>query len=198
MIDSSHFRPTCLPAILLLLAAGVGLAQEAREEVAAEAVDTYIIGVGDHVQVSVWKNPDLQAEVPVRPDGRISVPLVGEVRVSGLTPSEVRSLLTESYGQFVTAPSVSVLVTQINSRKVFILGQVQESGAFDIVQPTKLMQALAMAGGFTEFAKTGKIVLLREVNGVKRRWRINLDAIASGKRPDDNVLLQPGDTIIVP
>jgi polysaccharide export outer membrane protein len=160
--------------------------------------DTYIIGVGDFLKVSVWKNPDLQAEVPVRPDGRISVPLIGEVHVAGLTPLEVQSLLTESYTSFVTAPSVSVLVTQINSRKVFILGQVQESGAFDILQPTNVMQALAMAGGMTEFARTNKIVVLREVNGVKKRWQVNIDAIASGKSPGDNMLLEPGDTIIVP
>ncbi len=160
--------------------------------------DSYIIGVGDMLKVSVWKNDELQAEVPVRPDGRISVALVGEVLVAGLTPLEVQSLLTDRYSSFVTAPSVSVLVTQVNSRKVFILGQVKESGAFDILQPTNVMQALAMAGGMTEFAKTNKIVVLREVNGVKKRWQINLDAIASGRRPEDNMVLEPGDTIIVP
>ncbi len=159
---------------------------------------SYIIGVGDMLKVSVWKNEDLQAEVPVRPDGRISVPLVGEVHVAGLTPLEVQSLLTERYTSFVTAPSVSVLVTQVNSRKVFILGQVKQSGAFDILQPTNVMQALAMAGGISEFAKTNKIVVLREVNGIKKRWQVNIDAIASGKRPQDNMLLEPGDTIIVP
>jgi len=115
-----------------------------------------------------------------------------------LTPLEVQALLTDHYTRFVTAPSVSVLVTQINSRKVFILGQVKESGAFDILQPTNVMQALAMAGGVTEFAKTSKIVVLREVNGVKMRWQVNLDAVASGKRPEDNMVLEPGDTIIVP
>jgi len=146
----------------------------------------------------VWKNPDLEGEVPVRPDGRISVPLIGEVHVAGLTPLEVQALLTDHYTRYVTAPSVSVLVTQINSRKVFILGQVRESGAFDILQPTNVMQALAMAGGLTEFAKTNKIVVLREVNGVKKRWQVNLDAVASGKRPEDNMILEPGDTIIVP
>ncbi len=162
------------------------------------AGETYIIGVGDLLKVSVWKNPDLQAEVPVRPDGRISVPLIGEVHVAGLTPLEVQSLLTESYTSFVTAPSVSVLITQINSRKVFILGQVQESGAYDILQPTNVMQALAMAGGMTEFARANKIVVLRELNGVKKRWQVNIDAIASGKSPEDNLMLEPGDTIIVP
>ena len=174
-------------------------AGSAPPPVAAPAGDSsYIIGVGDLLKVSVWKNPDLQAEVPVRPDGRISVPLIGEVHVAGLTPLEVQALLTDHYTRFVTAPSVSVLVTQINSRKVFILGQVRESGAFDILQPTNVMQALAMAGGLTEFAKTNKIVVLREINGVKKRWQVNLDAVASGKRPEDNMLLEPGDTIIVP
>ncbi len=177
--------------LLLLLGGSVALGQEV-------AGDSYIIGVGDVLKVSVWKNEDLQAEVPVRPDGRISVPLIGEVHVAGLTPLEVQSLLTDRYTSFVTAPSVSVLVTQVNSRKVFILGQVKQSGAFDILQPTNVMQALAMAGGMSEFAKTNKIVVLRYINGIKTRWQINIDAIASGKRPQDNLLLEPGDTIIVP
>lgn len=178
-------------ALVLTLLAARAPAQDAPN-------DTYIIGVGDLLKVSVWKNPDLQAEVPVRPDGRISVPLIGEVHVAGLTPLEVQSLLTESYTSFVTAPSVSVLVTQINSRKVFILGQVKKSGAFDILQPTNVMQALAMAEGMTEFARTNKVVVLRDVNGINKRWEVNIDAIASGKRPGDNLVLEPGDTIIVP
>lgn len=193
--------------VLAILALASSVSLPAQETAAAEAPpqapasagdSSYIIGVGDLLKVSVWKNPDLQAEVPVRPDGRISVPLIGEVHVAGLTPLEVQALLTDHYTRFVTAPSVSVLVTQINSRKVFILGQVKESGAFDILQPTNVMQALAMAGGATEFAKTSKIVVLREVNGVKMRWQVNLDAVASGKRPEDNMVLEPGDTIIVP
>lgn len=194
---SQHSRASRRPGratrigLLLLLAAALGSAQEISGS-------SYIIGVGDMLKVSVWKNEDLQAEVPVRPDGRISVPLIGEVHVAGLTPLEVQSLLTDRYTSFVTAPSVSVLVTQVNSRKVFILGQVKQSGAFDILQPTNVMQALAMAGGMSEFAKTNKIVVLREINGIKKRWQINIDAIASGKRPQDNMLLEPGDTIIVP
>ncbi len=186
-------RSTAAALAGLVLLAGAHLAS--AQEISGSS---YIIGVGDMLKVSVWKNEDLQAEVPVRPDGRISVPLVGEVHVAGLTPLEVQSLLTERYTSFVTAPSVSVLVTQVNSRKVFILGQVKQSGAFDILQPTNVMQALAMAGGISEFAKTNKIVVLREVNGVKKRWQVNIDAIASGKRPQDNMLLEPGDTIIVP
>lgn len=184
--------------MLLLLAPALATPPAALAQEPESTSDSYIIGVGDHLKVSVWKNPDLQAEVPVRPDGRISVALIGELHVAGLTPLEVQSLLTNSYGQFVTAPSVSVLVTEINSRKVFILGQVLESGAYDILQPTNVMQALAMAGGMTEFAKSNKVVVLREVNGVKKRWQVNMDAIASGKRPEDNLMLEPGDTIIVP
>jgi polysaccharide export outer membrane protein len=180
--------------LALVLCAATVAAQSETEP----ASNSYIIGVGDLLKVSVWKNPDLEAEVPVRPDGRISVALIGEVHVAGLTPLEVQSLLTDRYGRFVTAPSVSVLVTQINSRKVFILGQVLESGAFDILQPTNVMQALAMAGGMTEFAKSNKVVVLRDVNGVKKRWQVNIDAVASGKRPEDNIVLEPGDTIIVP
>ncbi len=181
--------------MLLLPAAALG-AEVSPER--PQSRDSYIIGVGDRLTVSVWKNPELEAEVPVRPDGRISVPLVGEVDVAGLTPGEVQSLLTESYGQFITAPSVSVMVTEINSRKVFILGEVTQSGSYDILQPTNLMQALAMAGGLSEFAKKEQVVVLREVKGVTKRWKVNLNAITSGRKPQDNLLLEPGDTVIVP
>ena len=199
----SH-RTSLGPGIVLVLLVLLCVSSARAQEEAAPGIESggdygssYIIGVGDMLKVSVWKNEDLQADVPVRPDGRISVALIGEVHVAGLTPLEVQSLLTERYTSFVTAPSVSVLVTQVNSRKVFILGQVKEPGAFDILQPTNVMQALAMAGGLTEFARTKGIVVLRKINGVDKRWLVSLDAITSGKRPGDNLELEPGDTIIV-
>lgn len=158
----------------------------------------YVIGVGDVLGISVWKNPELQVTVPVRPDGRISVPLVGDLEVVGLAPSRVQEQLQRAYEQFITAPGVSVVVTEINSRKVFILGEVLNSGVYDILQPTKLMQALAMAGGLTEWAKEDQVIVLRDEGTTQRRWRLSLKAITSGRSPEDNLLLLPGDTVIVP
>ena len=122
----------------------------------------------------------------------------GEVQVAGLTPLEVQSLLTERYTRFVTAPSVSVLVTQVNSRKVFILGQVKEPGAFDILQPTNVMQALAMAGGMTPFAAANKIKILRREGSGVSAIPFRYGDIEKGENLEQNILLLPGDRIVVP
>jgi polysaccharide export outer membrane protein len=165
---------------------------------AASQWEPYLIGLGDILEVSVWKNAELAVRVPVRPDGRISLPLVGEVEVAGLTPSAVRDLLAERYQDFITGPGVSVVVAEINSRKIFIMGEVTSSGVYDIVQPTRLMQALAMAGGLTNFAKKDQVVLLRDVDGEQQRTVLSIKEIESGKNLDGNIRLWPGDTIIVP
>ena len=165
---------------------------------AASQWEPYLIGLGDILEVSVWKNAELAVRVPVRPDGRISLPLVGEVEVAGLTPSAVRDLLAEKYQDFITGPGVSVVVAEINSRKIFIMGEVTSSGVYDIVQPTRLMQALAMAGGLTNFAKKDQVVLLRDVDGEQQRTVLSIKEIESGKNLDGNIRLWPGDTIIVP
>lgn len=161
--------------------------------------DAYAIGIGDILEISVWKNPELSTTVPVRPDGRISVPLLNDVRAAGLTPLALRQTLTEGYKEYVTAPGVSVVVKEIHSRKVFVTGEVANPGAYDLQPRTKLMQALALAGGLTPYAKK-KVVVLRDGRDGKtdRRYEIDISAILSGKRPGDNLLLQPGDTVIVP
>jgi polysaccharide export outer membrane protein len=160
--------------------------------------EPYLIGIGDVLTVAVWKNEELTVTVPVRPDGRISLPLVSEVEVAGRTPETVRALLTTSYQEYITSPSVSVVVEEINSRKIFIMGEVQSSGVYDLVQPTRLLQALAMAGGLTDFAKKDQIVVLREEGGSERRTVVSIKDIQTGRRLDVNMRLQPGDTIIVP
>ena len=136
--------------------------------------------------------------MPVRPDGRISVPLAGEVEVAGLTTVEIRDALVRAYEAYVAAPTVSLTVQEIRSRRIFIIGEVGSSGEFDIFQPTKLMQALAMAGGLTEYAKKDQIIILRDRNGLDERILVSIKNIETGKRLADNILLEPGDTIIVP
>lgn len=159
---------------------------------------TYVIGVGDVLTVSVWRNQELGAKVPVRPDGRISVPLVGELEVAGRTPERVRTDLVTAFSEFVTAPAVSIVVDEINSRKVFVVGEIAQAGVYDILQPTKLMQVLAMAGGLTEYAKKDQVIVLRDRGGRDERLVVSIKAIQSGRQPDDNLVLQPGDTVIVP
>lgn len=180
--------------LIILGAAGAAFPQGT----AASKREPYLIGLGDILEVSVWKNEELAVRVPVRPDGRISLRLVGEVEVAGLTPSAVRDLLAERYQDFITGPGVSVVVAEINSRKIFIMGEVNSSGVYDIVQPTRLMQALAMAGGLTNFAKKDQVVLLRDVNGEQQRTVVSIKDIETGKNLDSNISLWPGDTIIVP
>ena len=179
--------------VVIVLGAGSAAFPQASTE-----REPYLIGLGDILEVSVWKNEELAVRVPVRPDGRISLPLVGEVEVAGLTPSAVRNLLTAKYQDFITGPGVSVVVAEINSRKIFIMGEVMSSGVYDIVQPTRLMQALAMAGGLTNFAKKDQVVLLRDVGGEQQRTVLSIKEIESGKNLDANIRLWPGDTIIVP
>jgi len=164
-----------------------------------EPANAYAIGIGDVLEISVWKNNDLSATVPVRPDGRISVPLLGDVQAAGLTPLALRQTLTEGYKEYVTAPGVSVVVKEINSQKVFVTGEVAHPGSFDLRPRTKVMQVLALAGGLTAYAK-GRVILLRDARDGQgdRRYEIRLDAIVSGKRPEDNLILQPGDTLVVP
>ena len=114
------------------------------------------------LSISVWNQDALKATMPVRPDGRIAVPLLGEIEAAGRTPAEVQAELALGYEKYVTAPAVSLVITEINSRRVFVLGEVQEPGVFDILTPTTLLQALAMAGSFTEFAKKDEVVVVRE------------------------------------
>jgi polysaccharide export outer membrane protein len=166
---------------------------EGRTE--GSAAGEYVIGIGDVVEIAVWKNPELTVTVPVRPDGRISVPLLGDVAAAGLTPLALK--LGDGLRQYITAPAVSVVIKEINSQKIFITGEVAKPAAYDLRPHTRLMQALALAGGLTPFAK-GRVVVLREQEGKNRRFELTLSGIVKGRHPEDNILLQAGDTLIFP
>jgi len=190
---------TAAALAVLLAAAAFPLHAQAPAERAEEPGNSYAIGVGDILEISVWKNPELSVTVPVRPDGRISVPLLGDVQAAGMTPLALRQTLTEGFKEYVTAPGVSVVIKEVNSQKVFVTGEVAHPGAFDLRPRAKLMQVLALAGGLTPYAK-GRVVVLRDAHDGRgdQRYEIRLDAIVSGKRPADNLILQPGDTLVVP
>jgi polysaccharide export outer membrane protein len=186
----------CLPAT-----PGFSVEPQSSQQVVVRSEEdpdnAYAIGIGDVVEISVWKNPELTTTVPVRPDGRISVPLLGDIQAAGMTPLALKETLTAGFSEFVTAPGVSVVIKEINSQKVFVTGEVATPGAYDLKPRTKLMQAIAMAGGLTPYAK-GRAIVLRDRGGKDRRYQIELDGIVSGRRPGDNLVLQAGDTIIVP
>lgn len=188
-----------LAAVPLILLLGSPAASQVVTRAEEDPPNAYSIGIGDVLDISVWKNPELTTTVPVRPDGRISVPLLGDVQAAGMTPLALRQTLTEGYKEYVTAPGVSVVVKEIHSRKIFVTGEVETPGAYDLQPRTKLMQALALAGGLTPYAKQ-KVVVLRDGRdgSTDKRIEIDLGAIISGKRTQDNLLLQPGDTLIVP
>src|SRR3954454_24706349 len=188
-----------IAAALLVLLCGAAAAQTATTQTEQDPPNAYQIGLGDVLEVSVWKTPELSVTVPVRPDGRISVPLLGDVQAAGLTPLALKAALTGGYKEYVTAPGVSVVVKEIHSRKIFVTGEVAHPGTFDLEPRTKLMQALALAGGLTPYAR-GRVVVLRDGRDARqeKRYVVDLNGIVKGKRPEDNLLLQPGDTLIVP
>jgi len=190
-----------LASVFLVLTSSVPLRSQETQgiaEVSTSQSSDYVIGVSDVLTLSVWREDQLQVTVPVRPDGRIVVPLLGEIEVVGRTPMEVQADLTRGYEGFVTAPAVSLVVTEINSRKVYVLGEVKEPGVFDILRPIKLLQVLAMAGGFTDFAKKDEVVVIREGTEGDLRFEFSVKAITTGRSPEGNILLFPGDTIYVP
>jgi len=158
----------------------------------------YTIGEQDALAINVWREPELSGVVTVRPDGRITLPLVNEVHVVGLTPLEVQAILTEKLRPFLNVPQVTVAVREINSRKVYVIGQVGREGAYRINTNTSILQLIAEAGGLREFANRKKIYLLRNEGGKQVRYPFNYDAVIEGKNPHQNIVVRPGDTLVVP
>jgi polysaccharide biosynthesis/export protein len=158
----------------------------------------YIIGAQDVLDVNVWKEPELTRLVPVRPDGKISLPLLNDVMAAGLTPTQLAARITEGLKKYVTNPQVTVIVNQINSQRVYILGEVNRAGAYPLLPGMTVLQALSSAGGFTQFAKEKSIYLLRQVDGKQEKYPFNYKDVVGGKKSEQNVLLKAGDTIVVP
>jgi polysaccharide biosynthesis/export protein len=197
---------------VVLAGAGVstGRAQEAAGQNAAPASqqtgasekahdEKYVIGNDDVLSISVWKEPDLTKAVPVRSDGKISLPLVGELQATGKTPLQLEGDITGKLKNFITAPEVNVIVQQVNSRKFNVLGEVSKPGSFPLTASTTIMDAIAIAGGFRDFAKkTGVYVLRKGANGSESRLNFNYKSFIKGKNSDQNIRIEPNDTIIVP
>jgi polysaccharide biosynthesis/export protein len=158
----------------------------------------YVIGPQDVLDISVWKESELTRVVPVRPDGKISMPLLNDVRAAGLTPNQLAAQITASLKRFVTDPQVTVIVTQINSQRVYILGEVSRTGAYPLLPGMTILQALSSAGGFTPFANRKKIYMFRVENGKQVKYPFDYKAVIDGKRTEEDVVLKAGDTIVVP
>jgi polysaccharide export outer membrane protein len=159
------------------------------------AVDpkTYVIGAEDVVAIRVWREPDLTSNYVVRPDGKISMPLAGEIEAGGATPDQLKERVTQALGVYMVKPDVTVAVLRVNSKKYYISGEVNRGGAFAIVSPVTVLEALSTAG-FREYANLKKIVILRG----NERLKFNYKDVVKGKDPEQNIVLQSGDHIIVP
>ena len=166
------------------------------ETVPAAPVDpkSYIVGAEDQLMVRVWREPEVSGAVIVRPDGKITLPLIGEVQAGGRTPQQLEKEVTEKLSTFLTRPEVMVSVTAIRSKRYYIIGQVNRTGVFPLVVPTTVLEALSGAGGFQQWANRKKIVILRG----NKRLKFNYKDVINGKSMAQNIYLENGDHIIVP
>ncbi len=158
----------------------------------------YVIGPDDVIDVLYWRNQDMSAEVTVRPDGKVTLPLLNDVQAAGLTPDQLRENLTVASAKFVEDPNVTIRVKTINSRKVFVTGMVAKPGPYPLTAPTTVMQALAMAGGVQEFADTKNIIVMRVVNGQQVAYQFNYKEVLKRRNLKQNIELKSGDTVVVP
>jgi len=158
----------------------------------------YVIGADDILTIVFWRDKEMSAEVGVRPDGKISLPLLNDVDAGGLTPEQLRERLTEAAGKLIEDPNVSVIVKTINSRKVFVTGQVGKPGPYPLSAPSTVLQLLATAGGVLEYAKSKDIRIMRTEGGKQVSYKFNYKDVIEGKNLKQNIELKPGDTVIVP
>jgi polysaccharide export outer membrane protein len=164
---------------------------------ASPAGPEYVIGPEDALHIAVWREADLTASLPVRPDGKISLPLLDDVQAAGLTPKQLANSITEKLKKFLADPRVTVVVTQINSKRIYLVGEVLHVGATPMLPNMTVLQALSSAG-LNQFANTKRIYVLRTENGKQQKLPVNYRKLVKGEQIEQNYLLQPGDTIVVP
>ena len=178
--------------------ATAGNAPAAGAAAAATSDPAYQIGPEDVLNISVWKEPTISNTVPVRPDGKISLPLINDVQAAGLTPSALAGAITEKLKKFITDPQVTVIVTAVNSQRVYVLGEVTRPGAFPMIPGMRVLQLLSDAGGFTAFANRRNIHIVRMENGKQVKYPFNYNDALKGDKPEQNIVLKSGDTVVVP
>lgn len=158
----------------------------------------YVIGPEDILSVVYWKDKDMTTDVAVRPDGKISLPLLHDVTAAGLTPAELRDRLIDASKQYIEDPNITVVVQKMNSRKVFITGEVEKPGPYALIGPMSVLQLISTAGGLREYADTKKILIVRTENGKQVTYPFNYKDVVSGKNLKQNIELKLGDTVVVP
>jgi polysaccharide biosynthesis/export protein len=198
-----------VPVFLLAIGSIAGLAQTAKTQDppppgattdtkgSGAAGPTYVIGPADTLLLSVWKEADLTATLPVRPDGMISVPLLNDVQAAGLTPMQLAASVRERLKKYVADPRVTVVVMEMNSQRVYVMGEVLHTGPMPLLPDMTVMQALATAG-FSQFANTKAIYVLRTDQGKQTKIPVNYKALVKGESSEQNIVLKPGDTVVVP
>ena len=161
--------------------------------------DAYIVGIGDVLEILVWKENELSKTVPVRPDGMITLPLVGEIKAVGLTPNQLKEVVTTDLQKVVSDPQVTVMVASVQSLSFNMVGNVNRPGFYPLTRPVTVLDAIALGGGFRDFAKQNKIYILRAgPNGTEQRIKFNYKQVIKGKNMAQNVVLQPHDTLVIP
>ena len=185
-------------AMTLLLGCAGSPAARTPVESTAQEEGTYQLGSEDVVEVLVWKEPDLSKVVTVRPDGKISIPLVGDTQASGLTAEELKANIQEALTAYVDGPTVSVTVLETNSMKFFVQGEVNSPGPYPLKSNYTILQAISLAGGFTEWADRKKIVVYRREGEREMSIAVNYEKITSNDDPGQNIVVKRGDTILVP
>jgi polysaccharide export outer membrane protein len=194
-------RLLVLTFVVALLASPGRAADRPRDPVTMPVIPPagYVIGPDDVLSIVFWRDKDMSTDVVVRPDGKISLPLVNDIQAGGLTPSELRDAVSIEARRYVEEPSVTVVVKQINSRKLFITGQIEKPGSYTMSGPTTVLQLISMAGGLREFTDGRRILIVRAgTNAATSRWIFNYRQVSEGKNLAQNIELQPGDTVVVP
>jgi polysaccharide biosynthesis/export protein len=189
LVSSLAFCQSAAPA--------AGPASDASPAPVSAGGPSYVIGPEDVLHVAVWKENDLTATLPVRPDGMISLPLLNDVPASGMTPMQLAASITEKLKKYMADPRVTVVVTQINSKRIFLVGEVSHSGSMSLLPNMTVLQALSSAG-LTTFANTKKIYILRNENGKQQKMPVDYRKLVKGENIDQNYALRPGDTIVIP
>src|SRR5437899_10765276 len=177
-----------------------GAKSDARVTAASRAGEeaTYKIGPQELLRIDVWKEDQLTRTVPVRPDGKVTLPLLNDVQAAGLTPMQLAGVISEGLKKYVNNPRVTVTITEINSRRIYVTGEVARAGAFPLLPNMTVLQALSSSGGFSQFARLKNIYVLRVEDGKQVKHPFNYKEVVKGKNPEQNILLEPSDVIVVP
>jgi len=205
-VNKYIFSNVVLCAALVAAVSGTALAQAPKPQgstnqssvgPAAKLPSDYVIGVEDVLSVVFWREKDMSAEVVVRPDGKISLPMLNDITAAGLTPEALAEVVTKAGSKLVREAGATVIVREIRSRKIYIIGEVSRPGTFPLGSEMTVLQALGEAGGFIEGANKGNVIIVRNEAGKVRRFKFDYDDVVEGKNPEQNIRLMPGDTIIV-